>query len=139
MACVEAIEPFLRERHELVKSGWEYMPRVQMRVSGAEGRLALRTTRDQGFSRTEENADDLYGDDFPDWEHSVSCPADVTNIEDGGSFRVDLNHDSLKTIVEALKDSAEEIRIYLDHSEAPLHFEVGKEHHAAVLMPLRMA
>ena len=52
MACVEEIEPFLRERHELVKSGWEYMPRVQMRVSSTEGRLALRTTRDQGFSRT---------------------------------------------------------------------------------------
>ena len=139
MACVEEIEPFLRERHELVKSGWEYMPRVQMRVSSTEGRLALRTTRDQGFSRTEENADDLHGDDFPDWEHSVNCPADVTNIEDGGSFRVDLNHDFLKTIVEALKDTAEEIRIYFDHSEAPLHFEVGEEHHAAVLMPLRMA
>ena len=139
MACVEEIEPFLRERHELGKSGWEYMPRVQIRVSSAEGKLALRTTRDQGFSRTEENADDLHGDDFPEWEHSVSCPADVTNIEDGGSFRVDLNHDFLKTIVEALKDAAEEIRIYLDHSEAPLHFEVGEEHHAAVLMPLRMA
>lgn len=138
MACLEAIEPFLRERHELVKSGWEYMPRVQMRVSSAEGRLALRTTRDQGFSRTEESADDLHGDDFPDWEHSVSCPADVTNIEDGGSFRVDLNHDSLKTIVEALKDAAEEIRIYLRHSEAALHFKVGEDHHTAVLMPLRI-
>ena len=99
----------------------------------------LRTTRDQGFSRTGENADDLHGDDFPDWEHSVSCPADVTNIEDGESFRVDLNHDSLKTIVEALKDAAEEIRIYLRHSEAALHFKAGEEHHAAVLMPLRMA
>ena len=139
MACVEEIEPFLRERHELVKSGWEYMPRVQMRVSSAEGRLTLRTTRDQGFSRIEENADDLHGDDFPDWEHSASCPADVTNIEDGGSFRVDLNHDFLKAIVEALKDAAGEIRIYFDHREAPLHFEVGEDHHAAVLMPIRMA
>ena len=138
MACVEEIEPFLRERHELVKSGWEYMPRVQMRVSGAEGRLVLRTTRDQGFSQTEENADDLYGDDLSDWEHSVSCSADVTNIEDGGSFRVDLNHDFLKTIVEALKDTAEEMRIYFEHREAPLHFKVGEEHHAAVLMPMRM-
>ena len=67
----------------------------------------------------------------------MSCPADVTNIEDRGSFRVDLNHDSLKTIVEALKDTAEEIRIYLN-SEAALHFKVGEEPHAAVLMPLRM-
>ena len=105
MACVEEIEPFVRDRHELGKSGWEYVPRVQMRVSGVEGRLALRTTRDQGFSRTGENADDLHGDNLPDWEHSVSCPADVTNIENGGSFHVDINHDFLKTIVEALKDA----------------------------------
>ena len=139
MACLEAIEPFLRERHELVKSGWEYMPRVQMRVSSGEGKLALRMTRDQRFSRTEENADDLHGDDFPEWEHSVSCPADVTNIEDRGSFRVDLNHDFLKTIVEALKDTAEEIRIYLEHSEAPLHFEAGRGKHTAVLMPYATA
>ena len=69
----------------------------------------------------------------------MSCAADVTNIEDGGSFRVDLNHDFLKAIVEALKDAAEEIRIYFDHREAPLHFQVGEEHHAAVLMPIRMA
>ena len=138
MACLEEIEPFLRERHELRKSGWEYMPRVQMRVSSVEGRLVLRTTRDQGFSRTEEDADDLHGDDFPDWEHSVSCPADVTNIEDGGSFRVDLNHDSLKTIVEALKDAGEKMRVYLRHSEAALHFKAGEDHHTAVLMPLRI-
>ncbi len=138
MACVEEIEPFVRDRHELGKNGWKYVPRVEMRVSSTEGKLALRTTRDQGFSRTEENADDLHGDDFPDWEHSVSCPAEVTNIEDGGSFRVDLNHDFLKTIVEALKDAAEEIRIYFEHREAPLHFEVGEERHAAVLMPMRV-
>ena len=138
MACVEEIEPFLRDRHELVKSGWEYVPSVEMRVSSAEGKLALRTTRDQGFSRTREDADDLLGDELPDWEYSVSCPADVTNIEDGGSFRVGLNHDFLKAIVEALKDAGEEIRIYLDHSKAPLHFEAGADHHAAVLMPMRM-
>ena len=118
--------------------GWEYMPRVQMRVSSVEGKLVLRTTRDQGFSRTEETADALHGDGFPDWEHSASCPADVSNIEDGGSFRVDLNHDFFKTIVEALKDTAEEIRIYFEHREAPLHFEVEEDHHAAVLMPLRV-
>ena len=134
MACVEEIEPFLRDRHERVKSGEKYVPSVQMRVSSTEGKLALRTTRDQGFSRTGENVDE-----HPDWEHSVSCLADVTNIEDGGSFRVDLNHDFLKAIVEALNDTAEEIRIYLDHSEAPLHFEAGRRKHAAVLMPLRMA
>ena len=99
----------------------------------------LRTTRDQGFSQNGENADDLHGDDLPDWEHSVSCPADVTNIEDGGSFRAGLNHDFLTTIVEALKDGGEEIRIYLAHSEAPLHFEAGRDKHAAVLMPMRMA
>ena len=93
MACLEEIEPFVRDRHELGKSGWTYVPRVEMRVSSVEGKLALRTTRDQGFSRTGENADDLHDDNLPDWEHSVSCPADVTNIEDGGSFRVDLNHD----------------------------------------------
>ena len=139
MACVEEIEPFLRERHEMVKSGGEYLPSVQMRVSSAEGKLALRTTRDQGFGRTGENADDLHGDDFPDWEYSASCPADVPDIENGGSFRVDLNHDFLKTIVEALKDAGEEIRIYLEHDEAPLHFEAGRGKHAAVLMPLRMA
>ena len=139
MACLEAIEPFVRGRHELGKSGWKYVPRVEMRVSSVEGKLALRTTRDQGFSRTGESADDLHDDNLPDWEHSVSCPADVTNIEDGGSFRVDLNHDFLKTIVEALKDAGEEIRIYFDHREAPLHFEVGEDHHAAVLMPMRMA
>ena len=139
MACLEAIEPFLRDRHELVKSGWEYMPSVEMRVSGVEGKLALRTTRDQGFSRNEKNADDLYGDSLPDWEHSVNCPADVTNIENGGSFRIFLNHDFLKTIVEVLKEAAEEIRIYLGHSEAPLHFEAGEDHHTAVLMPVRIA
>ena len=44
----------------------------------------------------------------------------------------------LKTIVEALKDAGEEIRIYFEHREAPLHFEVGEENHAAVLMPMRM-
>ncbi len=137
MACVEEIEPLVRDGHERVKSGWEYVPRVQMRVSSVEGRLALRTTRDQGFSRTEESADDLHGANLPDWEHSVSCPADVTNIEDGGLFRVDLNHDLLKTIVEALKDAAAEIRIYFAHSEAPLHFEVGEDRHAAVLMPMK--
>ena len=140
MACVEEIEPFLRDRHELVKSGWEYVPSVEMRVSSSEGKLALRTTRDQGFSQSGEKADDLHGDNLPDWEHSVSCPAEVTNIEDGGSFRAGLNHDFLTTIVEALKDGGgEEIRIYLAHSEAPLHFEAGEDHHAAVLMPMRMA
>ena len=41
--------------------------------------------------------------------------------------------------MEALKDAGEEMRIYFEHREAPLHFEVGEEHHAAVLMPLRMA
>ena len=139
MATVEGIEPFLRGRHALAKSGWEYVPSVEIQVSSAEGKLALRTTRDQGFSRTREDADDLPGDELPDWEYSVSCPADVTNIEDGGSFRAGLNHDFLKTIVEALKDAGGEVRIYLDHSKAPLHFEAGADHHAAVLMPLRMA
>ena len=140
MACVEEIKPFLRDRHELVKSGWEYVPSVEMRVAGVEGKLVLRTTRDQGFfSQNGENADDQHGDDLSDWEHSVSCPAEVTNIEDGGSFRAGLNHDFLTTIVEALKDGGEEIRIYLAHSEAPLHFEAGRDKHAAVLMPMRMA
>ncbi len=138
MACVEEIEPFLRDRHELVKSGWEYVPSVEMRVSSAEGKLALRTTRDQGFSQIGENADDLHGDSLPDWEYSVSCSADVTNIEDGGSFRAGLNYDFLKTIVEALKDVGEEMQIHLEHSEAPLHFEAGENKHAAVLMPMRM-
>ena len=68
----------------------------------------------------------------------MSCSADVTNIEDGGSFRVDLNHDFLKTIVEALKDTAEEMRIYFEHREAPLHFQMGEDHHAAVLMPMKL-
>ncbi len=138
-ACVEEIEPFLRDRHQRVKSGWEYVPSVQMRVSGAEEKLMLRTTRDQGFWQTEENADELPGDDRPDWEHAVSCRAEVANIEGGGSLRVDLNHDFLKTIVAALQDAAEEVRIYLEHSAAPLHFEAGEGQHTAVLMPMRMA
>ena len=102
-----------------------------------EESATLRTP--DGFSQSGEKADDLHGDNLPDWEHSVSCPAEVTNIEDGGSFRAGLNHDFLTTIVEALKDGGEEIRIYLAHSEAPLHFEAGEDHHAAVLMPMRMA
>ena len=139
MACIEEIEPFLTDRHELVKSGWEYAPLVEMRVSGTEGKLALRTTRDQGFSPSGENADDLHGAALPDWAHSVSCPAEVTNIEDGASFRAGLNHDFLKAIVKALKDAGGEIRMYLDHSEVPLHFEAGRDKHTAVLMPMRTA
>ena len=140
MACVEGIEPFLRDRHELVKSGWAYKPRVEMRVSSVEGKLALRTTRDQGFWQPGENADDLHSNDLPDWEHCVSCPADVANIEDGGLFRVHLDHDFLKAIVEALKDTAEDIQIYHPkHSKAPLHFEAGEDDHVAVLMPMQMA
>ena len=75
-----------------------------------------------------------------DWEHSVSCPADVANIEDGGSFRVGLNHDFLKSIVEALEDAAEELRIYLDQRKyldlgpSPLHFVAGEVDHTAVLI-----
>ena len=139
MACLEEIEPFLRDRHKPVKSGWAYVPGVEMRVSSAEGKLALRTTRDQGFRRTRENAEDLHGNDFPDWEHWVSCPADVANFEDGGSFRVGLNHDLLKSIVEALEDAGEEMRIYLDHGLSRLHFEAGEDDHVAVLMPLLLA
>ena len=140
MSCVEEIEPFLRDRHELAKSGWKYVPGVEMRVSSAKGKLALRTTRDQGYLRTRENADELHGNEFPDWEHSVSCPADVANIEDGGSFRVGLNHDFLKSIVEALEDAAEELRIYLDQRKyldlgpSPLHFVAGEVDHTAVLI-----
>ena len=49
MVCVEEIEPFLRERHELVKSGWEYMPRVQMRVSSAEGKTGVANDTGSGI------------------------------------------------------------------------------------------
>ena len=141
MRCLEEIEPFLRDRHEPVNSGWKYMPMVEMGVSKAEGNLRLRTTRDLGFSRTGEEAGELRGD-LPDWEHSVSCPADEANTEDGGSFRAGFNHDFLKTIVEALKDAAGEIRIHFGASKIlkhpPFHFEAGKDSHAAVLMPMRM-
>ena len=137
MACLEEIEPFLRDRHEPVNSGWEYVPLVEMRVSSAEGKLILRTTRDQGFSRTGDEAGELHGD-LPDWEHSVSCPADVANIEEGGSFRAGFNHDFLKMIAEALEDAKDEIRIFLDHGLSPLHFQAGEAPHVAVLMPMRM-
>ena len=138
MACVEEIEPFLRDRHEPVENGWNYTPLVELRVSSAEGRLALRTTRDQGFSRTGEEAGEKNRDSLPDWEHSVSCSADVEDIEDGGLFRAGFNHDFLKAIVQALKDAGEEIRIFLDHGLSPLHFEAGEDRHTAVLMPMRM-
>ena len=141
MSCVMEIEPFLRDRHEPVNSGWRYMPMVEMGVSSAEGNLRLRTTRDLGFSRTGEEAGELRGD-VPDWEHSVSCPADEANIEDGGSFRAGFNHDFLKTIVEALRDAAEEIRIHFGASKIlkhpPFHFAAGKDSPAALLMPMRM-
>ena len=116
MACLEEIEPFLRDRHEPVNGGWKYVPLVEMRMSSAEGKLALRTTSDLGFSRTGEEADDLHGE-LPDWEHSVSCPADVGDIEDGGSFRAGFNHDFLKTVVEALKDAGLEIRVHFGAME----------------------
>ena len=141
MSCVMEIEPFLRDRHEPVNSGWKYMPMVEMGVSSAGGNLRLRTTRDLGFSRTGEEAGELRGD-VPDWEHSVSCPADEANIEDGGSFRAGFNHDFLKTIVEALRDAAEEIRIHFGASKIlkhpPFHFGAGKDSPAALLMPMRM-
>ena len=85
-------------------------------MSSAEGKLILRTTRDQGFSRTGDEAGELHGD-LPDWEHSVSCPADVANIEEGGSFRAGFNHDFLKTVVEGLKDAGVEIRIHFGAME----------------------
>ena len=141
MACLEEIEPFLRDRHQPVNRGWKYLPLVEMRVSSAEGNLKLRTTRDLGFSRTGEEPGELQGD-LPDWEHSVSCPADEANIEEGGSFRAGFNHDFLKTIVEALRDAAEEIRIHFGASKVlkhpPFHFETGKDSPAALLMPMRM-
>ncbi len=112
-----------------------------MRVSSAEGNLALRTTRDLGFNRTAEEAEEFHGD-LPDWEHSVRCPADVEKFEDDGSFRAGFNHDFLKTVVEALKDAGVEIRIHFGAMEIlknpPLHFEAGEDPHIALLMPMRM-
>ena len=141
MGCLQEIEPFLRDRHEPVNSGWNYLPLVEMRVSSAEGNLRLRTTRDLGFSRTAEEGEELQGG-FPDWEHSVSCPADAADFENGGSFRAGFNHDLLKTIAEALKDAAGEIRIHFGALEIcrffPLHFVAGEASHTAVLMPCRM-
>ncbi len=141
MACVKEIEPFLRDRHEPVNGGWKYMPLVEMRVSSAEGNLRLRTTRDLGFSRTAEESGEPQ-EDRPNWEHSVSCPADAADIGNGGSFLAGFNHDFLRTIVEALKDAAEEIRIHFGAMEIykhpPLHFEAGQESRAALLMPCRM-
>ena len=142
ISCVEEIEPFLRDRHEPVDSGWKYVPLVEMRVSSPEGRLVLRTTGDQGFSRTGEEAGEIERDNLPHWEHSASCPADVGDIEEAESFREGFNHDFLKVIVEALKDAAGEIRIRLGTLRSgrnyPFHFEAGEDRHTAVLMPMRM-
>lgn len=137
MACMEEVEPFLRPRHQVASPGWAYNPLVEVHLSGPEGRLTLRTGRDQGFARVEEAAPDL-DREGPEWSHSVSCPVQVKGLE-GESFRVGVNHDYLKAIAAALGDVGEQIRIRPGQGCPPaLHFDVRDGRHSALLMPMRM-
>ena len=137
MACVEEIEPFLRPRHQVASPGWAYNPLVEVHLSGPEGRLTLRTGRDQGFARVEEAAPDL-DREGPEWSHSVSCPVQVKGLE-GKSLRVGVNHDLLKAIAAALGEAGKEIRIRPAEGPLPaLHLDVGNGGPVALLMPMRM-
>ena len=141
LACVEGIEPYLRPMHRVESPGWVYNPLVEIRLSGAESRLTLRTGRDQGFSRVEEDAPEREAEE-PDWSHSVACPVRAEGLE-GGTLRVGVNHEFLKTIAAALGEAGDEIRIRTGEGTGEgwppaLHFDVRDGRHSALLMPMRM-
>ena len=139
MACVEEIEPYLKPRHPVEARGWTYNPLVEIRLSGAESRLTLRTGRDQGFYRVEEDAPDLVAEE-PEWTHSVACPVRAEGLEEE-TLRVGVNHDLLKTIAAALGEAGDEIRVRPGNGEGwppALHFDVHDGRHSALLMPMRM-
>ena len=137
MACVEGIEPYLSPRHRVESPGWIYNPLVEIRLSGTESRLTLRTSRDLGFSRVEEDAPNLDAEE-PEWTHAVACPVRVAPAA-ADRFRVGVNHDLLKTVVAALAEAGKEIRIRPGAGALPaLHFDVRDDGHSALLMPMRM-
>ncbi len=136
MGCVEAIEPYLGPRHRVEDEGWEYRPLVELRLCALEGRLTLRTSRDQGFYQIEEAAPNLSPAE-PEWAYAVGCPIRLTGL-DADSLRVGVNHHFLKTIVSALGEAADEIRIRFKDGLSALHFDVEDGKHSAVLMPMRM-
>ena len=141
LACVEGIEPYLRPRHRVESPGWVYNPLVEIRLSGPESRLTLRTGRDQGFRRAEEGAPDLVAEE-PEWTHSVACPVRAAAL-DAETLRVGVNHDFLKTIAAALCEAGGEIRIRTGEGTGEgwppaLHFDVHDGRHSALLMPMRM-
>ena len=137
LACVEGIEPYLRPRHRVESPGWVYNPLVEIRLSGPESRLTLRTGRDQGFSRAGEGAPDL-DPEGPEWTHSVACPVRAEGLE-AETLRVGVNHDFLRTIAAALAEAGDEIRIRPGEGRLPaLHFDVPAGRHGALLMPMRL-
>ena len=136
MGCVEAIEPYLGPRHRVEEEGWEYRPLVELRLCALEGRLTLGTNRDQGFYQIEEDAQGL-NPQKPEWAYASRCPIRLAGL-DGDSLRAGVNHDLLKTIVVALAEAADEIRIRFKDGFSALHFDVEDGMHSAVLMPIRM-
>ena len=53
-------------------------------------------------------------------------------------MRAGVNHNFLKSIVSALGEAADEIRIRFRDGLSALHFDVEDGKHSAVLMPMRL-
>lgn len=137
MACVDEIEPFLTGRHSLEEvDGWAYDPRVELRVRWLEGRLSLGTSRDQGFHRVQEDAEDLTPAG-PEWEHWVYCSAAVEGLADDQVLRVAVNHGLLRSIAAALGSGSGRIRVRLSEgTDTRLHFDADGGDRTALLMPM---
>ncbi|OGG47072.1 MAG: hypothetical protein A3F84_13940 [Candidatus Handelsmanbacteria bacterium RIFCSPLOWO2_12_FULL_64_10] len=151
LKAVDLIADYLAPRHPTDPEGtYQYVPAVEIRLSGAERSLSLVTTREMGYSGpsdAEGKRQDCSTEEVlrltvntPVWTFSTSIPAQTETDDPEEVFRIGVNHIYLWDMVRALgldPDEALELR-FTDPLRAILFLPVRHADRKGLLMPLRM-
>lgn len=142
LEAVDQIAVQLKDRHpEDLQGKWTYKPQVEIRLSRIDQTLSLLTTSKMGYHLREEGNS---SDDVPEggavWTFITSIQAQISIPDEEDLFRIAVNHDFLRDVVQALEvEQKTEIEVSFTDSQKVIQFilvdDMGRK---TLLMPMRM-
>ncbi len=140
--AIDQIAPQLEDRHPEDPQGkWTYKPRVEIRLSSIDQTLSLLTTNKMGYHLREEGN---RSGDVPEggavWTFITSIQAQISMPDEEDLFRIAINHDFLKNVVQALEvEQKTEIEVSCTDQTKVIQFApVDGMGRKTLLMPLKM-
>ena len=140
--AVGQIASQLEDRHPQDSQGkWRYTPQVEIRLSRIDQTLSLLTTSKMGYHlREQENSLGAVLEDGAVWTFITSIQAQISLPDAEDLFRIAVNHDFLRDVVQALEvEQKTEIEVsFTDQNKIIQFAPIGDQGRQIFLMPLRM-